>query len=42
MLKKITIAVDAMGGDNSPEKVIHGICLYSKNTQNIFYKIYKK
>ena len=40
MLKKITIAVDAMGGDNSPEKVINGICLYSKNTQNIFYKIF--
>ena len=29
-----------MGGDNSPEKVINGICLYSKNTQNIFYKIF--
>ena len=31
MLKKITIAVDAMGGDNSPEKVIKGISLHSKN-----------
>ena len=25
MLKKISIAIDAMGGDNSPAKVIEGI-----------------
>ena len=40
MLKKITIAVDAMGGDNSPEKVVKGVCLHSKNTQNAYYKIF--
>ena len=40
MLKKITIAVDAMGGDNSPEKVIKGISLHSKNDQNVYYKIF--
>ena len=40
MLKKITIAVDAMGGDNSPEKVINGISLHSKNNKNVFYKIF--
>ena len=28
MKKKITIAIDAMGGDNSPDKTIHGIKLF--------------
>ena len=40
MSKKITIAVDAMGGDNSPEKVIKGILSHSKNDQNVYYKIF--
>ena len=40
MDKQITIAVDAMGGDNSPEKVIKGIALHSTNSKNIFYKIF--
>ena len=40
MLKKIRIAVDAMGGDQSPEKVINGIVHHSKNTNNVFYKIF--
>ena len=40
MVKKITIAVDAMGGDNSPEKVIKGISLHSKNVQDVYYKIF--
>ena len=40
MSKKITIAVDAMGGDNSPDKVIKGISIHFKNSQNIFYKIF--
>ena len=32
MTKKITIAIDAMGGDNSPDKVINGIINhYSSN-----------
>ena len=28
MKKKITIAIDAMGGDNSPDKTIHGLKLF--------------
>ena len=28
MEKKITIAIDAMGGDNSPDKTIHGLKLF--------------
>jgi len=40
MSKQITIAVDAMGGDNSPERVINGILLHSKNHKNVFYKIF--
>ena len=35
MKKKITIAIDAMGGDNSPEKTINGINLFlKKNSSN--------
>ena len=30
MTKKITIAIDAMGGDNSPEKTINGVGLFIK------------
>ena len=40
MVKKITIAVDAMGGDNSPKKVIDGISLHSKNNPNVFFNIF--
>ena len=35
MKKLITIAVDAMGGDNSPMKIIDGIELHQKNNKNI-------
>ena len=28
MNKKIVIAIDAMGGDNSPDKTIHGVSLF--------------
>ena len=31
MKKKITIAIDAMGGDNAPNKVIEGLALFIKN-----------
>ena len=35
MDKKITIAIDAMGGDNSPNKTIEGLSLFlKKNVQN--------
>jgi len=40
MKKMIRIAVDAMGGDNSPQKIIDGIELYNKKTENVFYKIF--
>ena len=31
MLNKISIAIDAMGGDNSPEKTIEGVNFFKKN-----------
>ena len=34
MEKKITIAIDAMGGDNSPNKTIKGIYYFLKNNKN--------
>ena len=40
MNKMIRIAVDAMGGDNSPQKIIDGIELHYKKTKNVFYKIF--
>ena len=40
MIKAITIAVDAMGGDNAPKKILEGIKLHYKKNKNIFYKIY--
>tara|TARA_Y100001970_G_C14185769_1_gene832529 strand:+ start:231 stop:1238 length:1008 start_codon:yes stop_codon:yes gene_type:complete len=36
----ITIAVDAMGGDSSPNKIIKGISLHSRSSKNSFYKIF--
>ncbi len=40
MTKVITIAVDAMGGDGSPKKVIDGIIEHNKNSNNIKYLIF--
>ena len=40
MKKLITIAVDAMGGDNAPQKIIDGIELHQKKSKDIFYKIF--
>ena len=40
MNNPIKIAVDAMGGDNSPYKVIKGIEIHNINTNNIFYNIF--
>ena len=40
MSKKIRIAVDAMGGDNSPKKIIDGIIHTHKSDKNNFYKIF--
>jgi len=40
MTNKVIIAVDAMGGDNSPTKVIDGIELSLKNNKDNFFIIY--
>ena len=40
MDKKITIAVDAMGGDGSPKKIIDGINYHSQNANNVKYLIF--
>ena len=40
MSKVITVAVDAMGGDNSPKKIIDGINLHHQESKNVFYKIF--
>ena len=40
MTKSITIAVDAMGGENSPKKIIDAIELYHRENKNIIYKIF--
>ena len=40
MSDSIKIAVDAMGGDGSPKKIIDGIILNSKSNKNVFYKIF--
>jgi len=40
MNNQIIIAVDAMGGENAPKKIIDGIIHFSKSKNNIFYKIF--
>ena len=40
MKNQMTIAVDAMGGDGSPSKIIEGISLHSRKSKDIFYKIF--
>ena len=40
MSTPIRIAVDAMGGDNSPEKIIRGISLHSNKKKELLYNIY--
>ena len=40
MIDLIKIAVDAMGGDNSPKKIIDGILLNHKSNKDVFYKIF--
>ncbi len=34
MTKKITIAIDAMGGENSPKKILDGLDIFLKNNNN--------
>ena len=40
MNEKIIIAVDAMGGDNSPSKIIEGINIALKKDKELFFNIY--
>ena len=40
MKNLITIAVDAMGGDNAPQKIIDGIELHHKKSKNTFYRLF--
>ena len=40
MNKPIVIAIDAMGGDNAPKKIIDGIELYQQKNKNVFYKLF--
>ena len=40
MSSTIKIAVDAMGGDNSPQKIIDGIINHHLSNKNVFYKIF--
>jgi glycerol-3-phosphate acyltransferase PlsX len=40
MASMIKIAVDAMGGDNSPEKIIKGIIHNFNKNKDVFYKIF--
>ena len=40
MINKVNIAVDAMGGENSPKKIIDGIELSLKENKENFFKLY--
>ena len=40
MLDSVKIAVDAMGGDNSPKKVIDGIIHNHQKNDKVFFKIF--
>ena len=40
MTDLIKIAVDAMGGDNSPKKIIDGVTHHHISNKNVFYKIF--
>ena len=40
MVSMIKIAVDAMGGDNSPGKIVNGIIHNFKKNKDVFYKIF--
>ena len=40
MKNLITIAVDAMGVDNAPQKIIDGIDVHAKNSKNVYYKLF--
>ena len=35
MSKKISIAIDAMGGDNSPDKIIEGVKIFIDKNKDV-------
>jgi len=39
-VENYTIAVDAMGGENAPDKVIHGIKIFLNEEKNFFFNIF--
>ena len=42
MLNKVKIAIDAMGGENSPENIIEGIKISLQSNQENFFFLYGK
>ena len=42
MSRKINIAIDAMGGENSPKKIIEGIKISLKKNKENFFHLYGK
>ena len=40
MNNPIKIAIDAMGGENSPDKIIKGIEIHNSTTENVYYNIF--
>ena len=42
MSNKVKIAIDAMGGENSPRKIIEGIEISLKTNQENFFYLYGK
>ena len=42
MEKKIKIAIDAMGGENSPKKIMDGIKISLKKNSDNFFLLYGK
>ena len=45
MKNKITIAIDAMGGENAPDKTILGLSIFYKREKNVnktFFLLYGK
>ena len=42
MLNKVKIAIDAMGGIDSPKKIIEGIEISLKTNQENFFSLYGK
>ena len=42
MSNKVKIAIDAMGGENSPKKIIDGLEISLKSNQENFFYLYGK